>query len=236
MNSTKILIVEDEKDIRCSLSELLREACYQTIEATNGRSALDIFSPDISLVILDVMLPDMSGFDVCAAIREKSTAPVLFLTAMGSEADIIHGFEVGGDDYLKKPFLAGELMARIHSLFRRSQFYNTASHEVKATCLSCGSLKLSLDRNHCENNGQNVQLTDTEYCILRLLLERKGDPLSPRYIYEQVWNEPFLDNSSNTVMVHIRSLRKKLEMDPHHPKLIQTAWAKGYMISKKEKA
>lgn len=232
MKSYTILVIEDDKDIRESVSILLKNAGYSVLEAANGEDGLAFFPGNIDIAIIDIMLPGISGIEVCRRIRTHSTMPVLFLTARSTDMDKLSGFNAGGDDYLVKPFSFLELTARIRSLLRRSKEYNQfADNET----ISYQALSLGLHQNSLTVNGEAVELTEKEYQILRLMLRHPGYVFSARELFTKIWKEPFLHSSSNTIMVHIRHLRAKIEKDPQAPKIIKTVWGKGYIIEEEKK-
>lgn len=226
-----ILIVDDDTEIREGTQVLLEGEGYRTLTAENGEKALEMLSSTVDLVILDVMMPGLSGIQVCKQIREISQAPVLFLTAKAQESDKILGLMAGGDDYLCKPFSYGELMGRVKALLRRYCVYRGKGQTGSVdqdSILTAGKIRLDLTCNQVWVEGEEVELTDIEYKILRLLAQNPQRIFSTQQIYEHVWEEPYFYISNGTVMVHIRKLRVKLEKDPQNPQLIKTLWGKGY--------
>ena len=231
MESQTILIVEDESEIREGIRILLKGENYIILEAENGQRALELLSDEVDLVILDIMMPGMSGLRVCEEIRKTSAVPILFLTAKAQESDKVIGLTAGGDDYLAKPFSYSELIARVKSLLRRYCVYRGKSQAGltnENNILSSGGISISLDGNQVWVNGAEVDLTEIEYLILRLLMQTPQKIFTTQNIYESVWNEPYFYISNGTVMVHIRKLRVKIEDDPQNPKYIKTIWGKGY--------
>ena len=223
----RILVVDDESDIRNVLRLLLTSRGYSVEEAANGREALERVQKNAyDLIILDIMMPEMNGVDACAALREISSAPVLFLTAKDQDADKQEAFHSGGDDYLVKPFSNQELFLRVEALVRRYRVYKGKGEAP--TLIS--SLEVNRERGTVSKHGEPVDVTKTEFELLMYLIENRGTPVSTRSLYENVWKEKYLPSSANTVMVHILKLRKKLEDDPANPKLIRTIWGKGYQI------
>ena len=223
----RILVVDDEPDIRNVLRLLLTSRGYSVEEAANGREALEQVQKNAyDLIILDIMMPEMNGVDACAALREISSAPVLFLTAKDQDADKQEAFHSGGDDYLVKPFSNQELFLRVEALVRRYRVYKGKGEAP--TLIS--SLEVNRERGAVSKHGEPVDVTKTEFELLMFLIENRGVPVSTRSLYENVWKEKYLPSSANTVMVHILKLRKKLEDDPSNPKLIRTIWGKGYQI------
>ena len=222
-----ILIVDDDADIRQVLRLLLREA-YNVTEASDGAAAIRAVeaNSDIDLIILDVMMPGLSGYDTCDAIRAVTNAPVLFLTAKSAESDRLSAYRSGGDDFLSKPFSQGELLAKVGSLLRRYKEYRGKPEAA----LAIENLEIDFSTHSVKNAGKAVQLTDTEYAILEYLLHNRGTTVTTPVLYEAVWKERFLPGSGNTVMVHVLNLRRKIEENPSSPKIIRTVWGKGYQI------
>lgn len=226
----KILIVEDDKDIREGVRILLEGEGYDVIEAENGRKGLELLSEDPDLVILDVMMPGMSGLKTCEEIRKVSYVPVLFLTARSQESDKLIGLMAGGDDYLPKPFSYSELLGRVKALVRRWKIYRGKEETVQQeeTYIERAGIRINEGFNEVYVNGKNVELSDIEYNILLLLIKYPEKIFSAQNLYESIWNEPYFYNCNATVMVHIRKLRVKIEQDSKNPQLIMTVWGKGY--------
>ncbi|MGI6205097.1 MAG: response regulator transcription factor [Anaerovoracaceae bacterium] len=224
----KILIVEDDKDISTVVELLLKHSGYQVVSVYDGPSALMKMDDSIDLVLLDVMLPGMSGIDVCREIRREFNTPILFLTAKSSDEDKAEGLMAGGDDYLIKPFSEIELLARVKAIMRRYQVYRGKPEVNGETYLVARGLKLSEQFNAVWKNGIQIDLTDIEYRMLKLLMQNKNRIFPIKTIYESIWDEPYFYSSNNTVMVHIRKLRKKIEDDPQNPTYIRTEWGRGY--------
>lgn len=225
----KILLVEDDADIREVIDILMKREGYQVLEAATGAEALLKMGENPNLVILDVMLPDISGMEVCRAIRETSTVPILFLTARGGLRDKTEGLMAGGDDYLVKPFFQEELLARVTALLRRYELYKGIDEEkTDKNVLEAGVFRVDLVFNEVYKNGKRIDMTDIEYKILKLLMQHRNKIFSIQNIYESVWEKPYFYDSNNTVMVHIRRLRMAIEDDPRHPVYIRTEWGRGY--------
>ena len=224
---SQILIVDDDPDIRKVLSILLRED-YAVAEAADGQAAVDYIEahPDTDLVVLDVMMPGMDGFETCDRIRARSNVPILFLTAKSAEADRISAYRSGGDDFLSKPVSQGEFLAKVSSLLRRYKEYRGKP----PAALMLDDLEVDLSTRSVKSKGKELFLTDTEYSILEYLLKNRGKTVTASEIYEAVWKERFLQGSGNTVMVHVLNLRRKIEETPSNPKIIRTVWGKGYQI------
>ena len=225
-----ILIADDDPDIREVVRILLESEGFRIVEAVDGDDAISKIDPAIDLYILDVMMPGKSGYQVCRAIRAASTAPILFLTAKSQDGDKSMGFSSGGDDYLPKPFSYTELTARVKALLRRYYVYRGKESEESKEKIVIRDLVI--DRQTCEVRlaGAEVQLTDIEYRMLLLMAENRRKVFSAQNLYESIWNEPYFYSCNNTIMVHIRNLRRKIEPDPDNPQYIKTVWGKGYRI------
>ena len=227
MSQIRILAVDDEPDLRSLLGILLKNKGYEVLEAASGQEAVELLrsEPRIDLVIMDIMMPGLSGIQACAEIRKFSTVPMLFLTAKSQLSDKAEAYASGGDDYLAKPFSQNELMMKVESLTRRYRVYKGKQEDS-------AELDITLDegRSCAVRNGQRIDLTDKEFAILRFFFRNRGRTLDIASIYEGVWGEKYMPSSNNTVMVHILNLRKKLEADPANPKLIRTVWGKGYQF------
>lgn len=231
----KILIIEDDPDIRTIIKQLLSGENYQVSEAESAEEGLPLLDEDTDLVILDIMLPNMSGLSACEKIRETSNVPVLFLTAKSQESDKLIGLMAGGDDYLPKPFSYAELLGRIKALLRRYRVYrgkedSAGKEKAESSHLRFGDLSLDTAFNHVEKGGEACTLSDIEYRMLRLMMQHPNQIFSAQMLYETIWNEPYFYTCSNTVMVHIRKIRKAVEDDPNNPKRIRTIWGKGYQF------
>ena len=226
MTQYKILVVDDNADIRELLEILLTSEGYAVTLASSGEQALQLLSPELDLVTLDIMMPGISGIRVCEAIRKQSNVPVLFLTAKTQENDKRRAYDAGGDDYLAKPFSHAELMMKVESLLRRYRVYKNKS---SGRMLRPG-IVLDEENRRVLLDGAPLELTETEFSILQCLAQNRGRVVPVRTIYETVWHETYMPASNNTVMVHIVNLRKKLEEDPANPRLIRTVWGKGYQI------
>ena len=223
----KILVVDDNQEIREVIRVLLGSEGYEIMEASNGSDAIAL-AKQADLIILDIMMPQTDGFQACIRIREFSNAPILFLSAKGLDQDKALGFSSGGDDYLTKPFSYNELLARVKALLRRYQVYKGKRQEVEEPVLQRQDLKLDTNTHVVYQNGKLVNLTDLEYQILYLLMKYPHKIYSIQNLYESIWKEPYFYTANNTVMVHIRNLRKKLEVDSDAPSYIKTVWGKGY--------
>lgn len=228
--SATILIVDDDAEIRELLELLLSGEGYAVRQAESGEAALGMLDEGVDLIILDVMMPGMSGYKVCARIRERSNAPVLFLTARGLDTDLTLGFSAGGDDYLSKPFSNAELLSRVKALLRRYHVYGGKEDSPVQDYLTAGDVRVNRRFNEAYKGEREIALTELEYRLLRLMLEYRGKIFSAENLYRSVWEEPYLYANANTVMVHIRKLRAKIEDDPQNPQLIKTVWGKGYRV------
>ncbi|MBR2577149.1 MAG: response regulator transcription factor [Firmicutes bacterium] len=231
MNSQVILIVEDDPAIREGIRILLSGEGYIVLEAESGEDALEKINGAVDLVILDIMLPGISGLIVCEELRKNYNMPVLFLTAKTQESDKTIGLMAGGDDYLEKPFSYAELIARVKALLRRYRVYRGKKQSMSLDTdqiLTSGRLKVALDRNEVWKDEVSVNLTETEYKILALLIQHPQRIFSTHMIYESVWEEPYTYSANSTIMVHIRKLRTKIEDDPQNPVYIRNIWGKGY--------
>ena len=224
---SNILICDDEKDIVSALRICLAAEGYEIFETYNGIQALEIIEAnDIHLVLLDIMMPEMDGISTLAKIRERYNMPVLFISAKSEDADKILGLNIGADDYITKPFNIIEVVARVKSNLRRymrlGSNVSSSRIEIRGLCLDDNEKTVAVD-------GEEINLTPTEYEILKLLMQSPGKVFSPREIYERVWKETLL-GSENTVAVHIRHLREKLEINPADPRYIKVVWGQGYKI------
>ena len=229
----KILIVDDDPNIREVLHVLLRSEGYDVTEAENGEMALDcvFHKGPYDIVILDIMMPDMDGIEVCHRIREKSSVPVLFLTAKSQDRDKVEAYTLGGDDFLVKPFSQKELLMKVKSLIRRRSEYDQPKESVnRGQEILAEDVFVDIRTRSVRKNGKRINLTDKEFDILRYFMEHKGEVVKNKDLYENVWGEPYMSSAGNTIMVHILNLRKKLEDDVRKPKIIKTVWGKGYRI------
>lgn len=228
---TKVLVVDDEKEIADLVELYLKSEGYIVHKFYCGRDAMDCIKRErLDLAVLDVMMPDVDGFEICRSIREEYNFPIIMLTAKVEDIDKITGLTIGADDYITKPFNPLELVARVKAQLRRYQRYNDVSSKV-ADIYDCGGLFINKDTHECTLYGKDVPLTPIEFNILWLLCENNGKVVSSEEIFEQVWGEKYLD-SNNTVMVHIRRIREKLGEPPRNPKIIKTVWGVGYKVEK----
>lgn len=235
MGNHQILIIEDDADIREGVRILLESENYNVLEAENGEQGLRLLGEQLDLVILDIMMPGMSGLRTCEEIRKKSNVPVLFLTAKAQESDKLIGLMAGGDDYLSKPFSYAELLGRVKALVRRYNIYRgrAEAEQEEESFLEYKDLRLNIEYNEIYLRGQLLELSDIEYRMLRLLMQHPQRIFSAQNLYENVWEEPYFYSCNGTVMVHIRNLRVKIESDPKNPQYIKTIWGKGYKFDPK---
>lgn len=232
MEQTKILVVDDDKEI-AELVEI-HLACdgFQVFKAYDAREGLRIMDREkIMLAILDIMLPGMDGIELCQKIREKSNIPIIMLSARSSDLDKIKGLGSGADDYVSKPFQPLELTARVKSQLRRYTSLNPNAEKHQSEEVSVRNLTIDRETRTVVSYGKEVKLTPIEFDILYLLASNPGKVFSTDEIFERVWNEKMFE-ANNTVMVHIRRLREKIEMDPKNAEIIKTVWGVGYRIEK----
>ncbi len=226
MSKETILVVDDEKEIRDLVEIYLKNEGYHTLVAKTGLEAISLLEKEsIDLIILDVMMPMVNGIDACIKIREKHNIPIIMLSAKVEDIDKILGLSVGADDYLTKPFNPLELIARVKAQIRRFTKLNTSHSNEKI--LEEDGLKLHLENGKVYKNDSEVALTPIEFNILKLLWLNKGQVFKIETIYERVWEQEYFENN-NTVMVHIRKLREKIEDNPRNPQYIFTVWGVGY--------
>lgn len=230
--SDKILIVDDEVEIADLIEVYLKNENYTVFKFYAAKEALDcINTTDLDLAILDIMLPDMNGFVLCQHIREAHTYPVIMLTAKDEETDKITGLTLGADDYITKPFRPLEMVARVKAQLRRYKKYNPAHSEAPTTdIITHSGLIMNIKTHECLLNEKPLVLTPTEFSILRILLEHKGNVVSAEELFHQIWKDEYYSKSNNTITVHIRHLREKMNDTVDNPKYIKTIWGVGYKI------
>ena len=223
-----ILICDDEKDIVNALKIYLSDDNYRTFAAYNGRQALDIIhSNEIHLALMDIMMPQMDGIEALRAIREEYNIPVILLSAKSEDTDKILGLNMGADDYITKPFNPVELQARVKSRLRR--YTKLGGKVIDNDIITIGGISLDDKSKTVTCDGEAVSLTPTEFEILRLFMHNPGRVFSPKEIYTKVWNDaPY--GAENTVVVHIRHLREKLEINPAEPRYLKVVWGHGYKM------
>jgi len=225
----KILIVDDDKEIRKLVEIYLRNEGFDTISASDGVEAIEkLQDNEIDMVVLDIMMPRMDGIQTCMKIRETNHIPILMLSAKTEDMDKILGLSSGADDYLAKPFNPLELVARVKSQFRRQDMFKTEKRKDESL-IAIHDLEIHVDSHEVYVGTKKVKLTPTEFDILKFLAQNEGIVMKIEKIYEYVWKEAYYE-SKNTVMVHIRKLREKIEKDPRNPVYIKTVWGVGYKI------
>ncbi|MEK4519056.1 response regulator transcription factor [Paenibacillus sp. FSL H8-0122] len=232
MNPAKtILIADDNHEIREIVRVLLESEQYHVVEAVDGEDAVNKVDDTIDLIILDMMMPRKSGIKACVEIREMTSAPILFLTAKTQDSDKTLAFSAGSDDYLSKPFSYTELVSRVKALLRRYYVYKGKEDtSAPSDVITFNGLSVNTTVNEVRMNEKELTLTEIEYKLLALMAGNRNKIFSAQNLYESVWGEPYFYSCNNTVMVHIRNLRMKLEKDPQNPKFIRTVWGKGYRI------
>lgn len=225
-----ILICDDEKDIVNALKIYLYDPNYTIFEAYNGAEALKVMEEqEIHLVLMDIMMPEMDGIEAMTRIREFSNVPVILLTAKSEDTDKVLGLNVGADDYITKPFNPVEVSARVRSQLRR--YMQLGGGTVKKEVLKIGGIELDDKEKTVTLDGEDVALTPTEFDILKLLMQNPGQVFSPKEIYQRIWKDlPY--GSENTVAVHIRHIREKLEINPAEPRYLKVVWGQGYKCEK----
>jgi len=229
MENEYILIVDDDSDIRNLIGIYLDNEGYKYIKCDNALTALEVVgNTRVALILLDVMMPGMDGITACMKLREKTNAPIIFISAKSEDMDIVSGLMSGGDDYVTKPFSPVQLMTRIKAQLRRVRQYSGTQETVK-TSIEYEDITLDTDSHQVWVNGTQAELTFKEYEILELLMRNKGMVLSMKQIYEAVWHEEFYA-AENTVMMHIANLRKKLTAAGADKGLVKTVWGRGYKI------
>ena len=223
-----ILVCDDEKDIVTALRIYLESDGYHVLTAENGKDAIELVKKEqLHLVVMDIMMPEMDGITAMVEIRRFSNIPVILLTAKSEDTDKILGLNVGADDYVTKPFNPVELLARVRSQLRR--YTQLGSARLKTDSIRIRGLEMDLRSMEAFLDGEKINLTKTEYEILHLLMENPGKVFSPKEIYETVWKETMI-GTDNTVAVHIRHLREKIEIDPSNPRYLKVVWGRGYKL------
>ena len=233
MKSYNVLIVEDEKEIADAIAIYLNNQGYNVFKACNGVEGLEIIEKEnLHLAIVDIMMPKMDGITMVMKLRENFEFPVIMLTAKSEEMDKIMGLNIGADDYVTKPFNPMELLARVNSQLRRYSKYLSVvnTFEEKNNNFTIGGLELDIDTKEVTVDGEYVKVTPIEFKILHLLMKNPGRVFSAEELYEKVWNEEAVN--TDTVMVHVRNIREKIEIDSKNPKYLKVVWGIGYKIEK----
>ena len=225
MERLKILVADDESRMRKLVKDFLIKSNFEVLEAEDGSQALDLFyaTKDIALIILDVMMPKMDGFEVCREIRQTSQVPIIMLTAKGDERDELQGFQLGVDEYITKPFRPRELLSRIRNVIRHTGILEENRQEIQIE-----HVKMNLEQGAVYKNNERIELTALEYKILALFFENKGRILTRGQILSGIWDESGNFVNNNTLTVYIKRLREKIEEDPNAPKIIKTVRGMGY--------
>lgn len=230
MDEIKILVADDDEDIRDVIEILLNSEGYQVYKAKDGQEALEMMKENtFRLVILDIMMPGLNGYQACVEIRKYSMAPILFLSAKSQDSDKTLCFSSGGDDYMSKPFSYNELVSRVKALLRRYMVYKGDENTSEpAEALKVDGVVIDEQKRIVTVDDAEINLTDIEFQLLVLLVKNRGQVFSAERLYETIWKESYYYSANNTVMVHMRNLRKKIEKDPQNPQIIKTIWGKGY--------
>lgn len=233
MYQINILVADDDKNIVEVLTKLLELEGYVVHQAYNGIEALELVQKqELQLILLDVMMPKMNGLTAMLKIREKKNIPIIILSAKTEESDIVSGLELGADDYIEKPFNTPVLLARVKAQIRRCYLLENSRSEETESILRNGLLELNRCSKQIKVNGTVCSLTATEYKIMDLLMENAGRVFSAEQIYQSVWDDEDAYSVENTVMIHIRRIREKIEIDPKKPKYLKVVWGIGYKIEK----
>jgi two-component system response regulator VanR len=231
MDSYHVLVVEDDKEILEGIGIFLKNQGYTVYKAANGVEGLEILEKEeIHLAIVDIMMPRMNGITMTMKLREKYEFPVIMLTAKSEEIDKVTGLNIGADDYVTKPFAPMELLARVNSQLRRYTKYRGALNKQEENVYVCGGLELNENTIQVSVDGYPVKITPLEFKILALLMKHPGQVFSADAIYEKVWNERPV--GTDTIMVHVRNIREKIEIDSKNPKYLKVVWGVGYKIEK----
>ncbi len=230
MSNSKVLVVDDDREIVGAITKLLRLEGIETVSVYNGREAVDrLREENINLIILDIMMPEMDGLSATINIRNTRNIPIILLSAKTEESDKILGLSIGADDYITKPFSPPELIARVKSQLRRYMNLGDYNAAKAAGDIQIGGLSLSLTEHTLYVEGEAVKLTNKEYAIVELLMTNAGRIFSAEQIYENVWHESAFA-VENTVMVHIRRIREKIEINPKEPRYLKVVWGVGYKM------
>ena len=227
-----ILVCDDDKDIVDAIDIYLTQEGYQVLKAYNGEEAIKVLKEkEVDLLIIDVMMPRLDGIRATLKIREEMSLPIIILSAKSEDADKIRGLNIGADDYMTKPFNPLELVARVKSQLRRYTQLGSTSKEDSKYEFKTGGLVIRDDLKRVTVDGETVKLTPIEYNILLLLVKNQGKVFSINQIYESIWNEEAI-GADNTVAVHIRHIREKIEINPKEPRYLKVVWGVGYKVEK----
>lgn len=228
----KILVCDDDKEIVEAIDIYLTQEGYEVLKAYDGQEALKVLNAnDVDLLVIDVMMPRLDGIRATLKIREENNIPIIILSAKSEDADKILGLNVGADDYVTKPFNPLELVARVKSQLRRFTQLGSTAKENNAAVYTTGGLSINDDLKEVTVDGEPVKLTPIEYNILLLLVRNQGKVFSIEHIYENIWNEDAI-GADNTVAVHIRHIREKIEINPKDPRYLKVVWGVGYKVEK----
>jgi len=231
MSKETILIVDDEKDIRNLIAIYLKNEGFDVLEASDGEEGLNLLKKHkVHLIVLDIMMPNVDGIEMCMKVREIAEMPIIMLSAKSQDMDKITGLTLGADDYVTKPFNPLELIARIKSQLRRYIKMNRLDM-LNENEIEIGDMRINTATHEVVVNNEKVKLTPREFSVLELLARNQGMVMSAEQIYERVWKEEAIQ-SENTVMVHIRKIRERIETNPRNPQYIKTVWGVGYKIEK----
>lgn len=228
---TKILVVDDEKAIANLIELYLKNENFIVFKCYTGTEAMKVIETEqLDMAILDIMLPDIDGFSICQRIRDSYNFPIIMLTAKDEEVDKITGLTLGADDYVTKPFRPLELVARVKAQLRRFTKYNQLNKSQNEDIVSIAGLVIDKNTHECFLNERPLSLTPTEFSILWVLCENKGQVISSDRLFREVWGDKYFSNNNSTIMVHIRNLREKMNDSAENPKYIKTVWGVGYKI------
>lgn len=231
--SDKILIVDDEKEIADLVAFYLESEAFEVKVCYTSKDALEQIQTQVfDIAVLDIMLPGIDGLELCKEIRKKHNYPVIMLTAKDEEIDKIRGLMLGADDYITKPFRPLELVARVKAQLRRYKRYNQAQNieEEDSSLIIHGGLVMNIKTHECQLDEKELNLTPTEFSILKILCQRKGEVVSSEELFHEIWQDEYYSKSNNTITVHIRHLREKMNDSVERPKYIKTIWGVGYKI------
>ncbi|KQO04507.1 response regulator transcription factor [Paenibacillus sp. Leaf72] len=231
MEDVRVLIAEDEREISDLLKKYLDRELYKVDVAENGEEALCMFDKNsYNLVILDLMMPKVDGIEVCRRLRNKTNVPILMLTAKDNEVEKILGLSIGADDYITKPFSINEVVARVKALIRRFLILGSDGHSYEKTMIRFKGISIDLKKYTVNIAGEEISLTAKEFELLKFFISHPEQVFTKTQLFRNVWDSNYIEDD-NTVMVHIRKLRKKIEADPSNPQFIQTIWGIGYKFT-----